>query len=73
MSNPISTSSLKKLILRSNNPKAKIDLLLRSLPYSIRQESLRKDMNIKVVKNLVNKLTMVQELSNSTNYVGANI
>ena len=73
MSNPISTSSLKKLILRSDNPKAKIDLLLRSLPYSIRQESLRKDMNIKVVKNLVNKLTMVQELSNSTNYVGANI
>jgi len=73
MSNPISTSSLKKLILRSNNPKAKIDLLLRSLPYSIRQESLRKDMNIKVVKNLVNKLTMVQELSNSANYVEANI
>ena len=73
MSNPISTSSLKKLILRSNNPKAKIDLLLRSLPYSIRQESLRKDMNIKVVKNLVNKLTMVQELSNSANYVEAHI
>ena len=30
-------------------------------------------MNIKVVKNLVNKLTMVQELSNSANYVEANI
>jgi len=62
MSNPISTNSLKKLILRSNNPKQKIDLLLRALPYSIKQESNRSDMNIKVVKSLVNKLSMVQNL-----------
>ena len=62
MSKPISTNSLKKLILKSNNPKQKIDLLLRSLPYSIKQESNRYDMNIKVVKSLVNKLSMVQEL-----------
>ena len=62
MSKPISTNSLKKLILKSNNPKQKIDLLLRSLPYSIKQESNRYDMNIEVVKSLVNKLSMVQEL-----------
>jgi len=62
MSNPISTSSLKKLILKSNNPKQKIDLLLRALPYSIKQESNRSDMNIAVVKSLVNKLSMVQNL-----------
>jgi len=62
MSNPISTNSLKKLILKSNNPKQKIDLLLRALPYSIKQESNRSDMNIKVVKSLVNKLSMVQNL-----------
>jgi len=62
MSNPISTNSLKKLILKSNNPKQKIDLLLRTLPYSIKQESNRSDMNIAVVKSLVNKLSMVQNL-----------
>ena len=64
MSNPISTNSLKKLILKSDNPKAKIDLLLRTLPYHIQRESKRSDMNIAVVKSLVNKLSMVQNLAN---------
>ncbi len=65
MSNPISTNSLKKLILRSDNPKAKIDLLLRTLPYHIQRESKRSDMNITVVKSLVNKLSMVQNLADT--------
>lgn len=63
MSNPISTNSLKKLILKSDNPKQKIELLLRTLPYTIKEESKRRDMNIEVVKNLVNKLSMVQKLA----------
>ena len=63
MSSPISTNSLKKLILKSDNPKQKIDLLLRTLPYTIKEESKRSDMNIEVVKNLVNKLSMVQKLA----------
>jgi len=63
MSSPISTNSLKKLILKSDNPKQKIELLLRTLPYSIKEESNRCDMNIEVVKNLVNKLSMVQKLA----------
>ena len=65
MSNPISTNSLKKLILKSANPKAKIDLLLRTLPYHIQRESKRSDMNIAVVKSLVNKLSMVQNLADN--------
>lgn len=63
MSSPISTNSLKKLILKSDNPKQKIELLLRTLPYTIKEESKRRDMNIEVVKNLVNKLSMVQKLA----------
>jgi hypothetical protein len=63
MSSPISTNSLKKLILKSDNPKQKIELLLRTLPYTIMEESKRRDMNIEVVKNLVNKLSMVKKLS----------
>ena len=63
MSSPISTNSLKKLILKSDNPKQKIELLLRTLPYTIKEESKRRDMNIEVVKNLVNKLSMVKKLS----------
>jgi len=63
MSSPISTNSLKKLILKSDNPRQKIELLLRTLPYTIKEESKRRDMNIEVVKNLVNKLSMVQKLA----------
>tara|TARA_Y200000002_G_C22448739_1_gene565401 strand:- start:199 stop:459 length:261 start_codon:yes stop_codon:yes gene_type:complete len=66
MSNPISTASLKKLILKSKDPKAKIDLLLKTLPYTIAQEAKRTDSfySADVVKGLTKKLTMVQKLAN---------
>ena len=65
MSNPISTASLKKLILKSNNPKAKIDLLLKTLPYTIAQEQARtKTFYSKdVIKGLKKKLKMVEGLA----------
>ena len=63
MSSPISTNSLKKLILKSNDPKAKIDLLLRTLPHSIIQEMQRQEPNRAVVDNLSKKLRMVEKLS----------
>tara|TARA_Y100000385_G_scaffold257538_1_gene284819 strand:- start:232 stop:435 length:204 start_codon:yes stop_codon:yes gene_type:complete len=62
MSKPISTSSLKALILKSNNPLDKINLLLRTLPEAIRRETIRKDYNMKIIKDLANKYTMVQKL-----------
>jgi len=62
MSKPISTSSLKALILKSNNPSDKINLLLRTLPETIRRETLREDYNMKIIKDLANKYTMVQKL-----------
>ena len=63
MSSPISTNSLKKLILKSNDPKAKIDLLLRTLPHSIIHEMQRQEPNRAVVDNLSQKLRMVEKLS----------
>ena len=63
MSKPISTSSLKALILKSNKPSIKIQLLLRTLPETIRRETLREDYNMKILKDLANKYTMVQKLS----------
>ena len=63
MSKPISTSSLKALILKSNNPSDKINLLLRTLPETIRRETIREDHNIKIIKDLTNKLKMVQKLT----------
>ena len=62
MSKPISTSSLKALILKSNNPLDKINLLLRTLPETIRRETIREDYNMKIIKDLANKYTMVQKL-----------
>lgn len=65
MSNPISTASLKKLILKSNDPRAKIDLLLRTLPYTIAQEQARSETfySKDVIKGLKKKLKMVESLS----------
>lgn len=63
MSSPISTNSLKKLILKSNDPKAKIDLLLKTLPHSIIHEMQRQEPNRAVVDNLSKKLRMVEKLS----------
>ena len=63
MSSPISTNSIKKLILKSNDPKAKIDLLLRTLPHSIIHEMQRQEPNRAVVDNLSKKLRMVEKLS----------
>ena len=63
MSSPISTNSLKKLILKSNDPKAKIDLLLRTLPHSIVHEMQREVPNRAVVDNLSQKLRMVEKLA----------
>ena len=65
MSNPISTASLKKLILKSNDPRAKIDLLLRTLPYTIAQEQARSETfySKDVIKGLTKKLKMVESLS----------
>ena len=63
MSKPISTSSLKALILKSNKPSIKIQLLLRTLPESIRRETVREDYNMKIIKDLANKYTMVQKLA----------
>jgi len=63
MSNPISVSSLKKLILKSNDPKAKIELLLRTLPYTIEQEEKREEVNMNVIKGLTDKLLMVRKLA----------
>ena len=63
MSKPISTSSLKALILKSNNPLDKINLLLRTLPETIRRETIREDYNMKIIKDLANKYTMVQKLA----------
>ena len=64
MSNPISTASLKKLILKSNNPKEKIELLLRTLPYTIEVEEKRPTTfySEKVIKGLTKKLEMIKEL-----------
>jgi len=68
MSNPISTASLKKLILKSNNPKAKIELLLKTLPYTIEQEEKRDTFySEKVIKGLTKKLLMVRELARNNN------
>ena len=68
MSNPISTASLKKLILKSNNPKAKIELLLKTLPYTIEQEEKRDSFySADVIKGLTKKLTMVRELARNNN------
>lgn len=63
MSKPISTKNLKELILRSEKPSIKIKLLLRTLPENIRRETLREDYNMKIIKDLANKYTMVQKLS----------
>jgi len=63
MSKPISTKNLKELILRSDKPLIKIQLLLRTLPEHIRRETLREDYNMKIIKDLANKYTMVQKLS----------
>ena len=65
MSNPISTASLKKLIIKSNDPRAKIDLLLRTLPYTIAQEQARSETfySKDVIKGLKKKLKMVESLS----------
>ena len=65
MSNPISTASLKKLILKSNDPRAKIDLLLRTLPYTIAQEQARSETfySKDVIKGLKKKLKMVEGLA----------
>ena len=63
MSKPISTSSLKTLILTSKKPKYHIEILLRTLPYAIKQESKRINSNMKILKDLTNKYTMVQKLS----------
>ena len=63
MSKPISTKNLKELILRSEKPLIKIQLLLRTLPEHIRRETLREDYNMKIIKDLANKYTMVQKLS----------
>ena len=63
MSSPISTNSLKKLILKSNDSKAKIDLLLRTLPHSIIHDMQRKEPNRAVVSNLKQKLRMVEKLA----------
>ena len=69
MSNPISTASLKKLILKSKDPKAKIELLLRTLPYTIEQEEKRPAgfYSEKVIKGLTKKLLMVRELARNNN------
>ena len=63
MSNPISTNSLKNLILKSDNPRQKIELLLRTLPHSIIHEMQREQPNRKVVDNLLSKLRMVEKLA----------
>ena len=63
MSKPISTSSLKTQILLSKNPKYYIELLLRTLPYSIKEEFKRNNPSMDVLRNLTNKYTMVQKLA----------
>jgi len=52
------------LILKSNNPKEKIELLLRTLPYTIEVEEKRPTTfySEKVIKGLTKKLEMVKEL-----------
>jgi len=67
MSKPVSTATLKKLIVKSDNPTYKINLLLRTLPYHIERESGRTDMNLMVIKSLTNKLLMVRELARKNN------
>ena len=63
MSKPISTSSLKTQILLSKNPKYYIQLLLRTLPYSIKEESKRNNPSMDVLRNLTNRYTMIQKLA----------
>jgi hypothetical protein len=63
MSSPISTNSLKKLILKSDKPAIKINLLLRTLPHSIIHEMQREVPNRAVVDNLSQKLRMVEKLA----------
>ena len=40
-----------------------IQLLLRTLPYSIKEESKRNNPSMDVLRNLTNKYTMVQKLA----------
>ncbi len=63
MSKPISTSSLKTLILTSKKPQYHINVLLRTLPYTIKQETKRLNPNMKIIKDLTNKYKMVQKIS----------
>ena len=63
MSSPISTNSLKKLILKSDTPRIKVNLLLRTLPHSIMHEMQREQPNRTVVDNLSQKLRMVEKLA----------
>ena len=63
MSSPISTNSLKKLILKSDKPRIKVNLLLRTLPHSIVHEMQRENPNRAVVDNLSQKLRMVEKLA----------
>jgi hypothetical protein len=63
MSSPISTNSLKKLILKSDKPRIKVNLLLRTLPHSIMHEMQRQEPNRAVVDNLSQKLRMVEKLA----------
>jgi len=67
MSSPISTNSLKKLILKSDNPRQKIELLLRTLPYTIEVEQAREEPNKKVIDGLIQKLLMVRALARKNN------
>ena len=53
----------EKKITSTNKPSIKIQLLLRTLPEAIRRETLREDNNMKIIKDLANKYTMVQKLS----------
>ena len=63
MSSPISTNLLKNLILKSDTPRIKINLLLRTLPHSIMHEMQRQEPNRAVVDNLSQKLRMVEKLA----------
>ena len=63
MSKMISVNSLEKMI--KDDPK-KIALLLRTLPYSIKEESKRDNPSMSVMKALTSRLVMVTRLATTS-------
>jgi len=63
MSKMISVNSLEKMI--KDDPK-KIGMLLKTLPYKIKEESKRDDPSMSIMKALTSRLVMVTRLATTS-------